>query len=180
MGQPNRTRRNSRKADQFKTKPRPKNKEKPLEEEALEALIEKRTTAFVKFFDKLEENGITEGDKKIIARAATKDGYMSYSGNQDIADLSDLKVEELTEVEFVTILKRANYALNTILENRVNYIDGPFYKNRHTVHTLMAKVFPAQRPKKSIGSARARKSVSASGMVEAQKRSRQALRAMAK
>lgn len=179
MGKPNRTRRNTRAADKFKTftaARRRKNVEKPQDEEAVEALIERRSEAFIKFFDRMENENITAEDAKVIATFATKDGYMSYAGNQDITDLADLKVEELTEVEFVTVLKRANHALNVILENRVNFTAGPFYKNRHTVNTMMKLILKARKaPKNPTGRAgRARGSASASKMIARQKEKRAA------
>jgi hypothetical protein len=126
--------RRKRKADQFKTfqvrRPRRVNTEKPTEQEELEALIERRTNAFIKFFDLLDEKGVSDDDRRVIARFATRDGYLSYAKNQDVEDLGDLQVEELTEVEYVSILKRAHRALTVILENRFNFVAGPFYTNR--------------------------------------------------
>lgn len=179
MGKPNRTRRNTRKADAFKTfttARRRKNTEKPENEEAKDELVERRSEAFIKLFDKMEAVEITPDDSRIIATFATKDGFMSYAGNQDITDLSDLAVEELTEVEFATVLRRAYHALNVILENRTQYVEGPHYKNRHTTTTLMKMVLKARKtPKNKTGRAgRAKGSASASKMVAKQKEKRAA------
>jgi hypothetical protein len=158
-------------------KPRRVNKEKPTNAEELEKLIERRSEAFISLLNKMHDT-VSPEEAKIIATFATKDGYMSYSGNQNIEDLSDLKVEELTEVEFVTVLKRAKHAYNVILENKVNYVAGPFYKNRYTTRTMMALAFKASRAKTPTGQARARLSSKASNMVKAQKQRKAALQVM--
>lgn len=135
MGVPNRTRRNKKKADQFKTfksrVTRRKNIEKPeVESDEMDKLIEVRTAEFIKVFDRMEREQIDESDAKLIARHATKDGIISYAANQDVDDLANLKVEELTEFEFRNIIQRANRAINVILENRIHRSAGPFYTNR--------------------------------------------------
>jgi len=152
MAKANRTRRNRRKADQFKEfkakNTRRKNVEKPEEDSAeMDALIERRTAAFLKIFDRMERENISEGDAKIIARFATKDGVISYAKNQDIEDLAYLKVEELTEFEFNSIVVRANRGINVIVQNRSTYTAGPFYINRGMRQAAIVRNRRARRMK---------------------------------
>jgi len=141
MGKPNRKRRNGRLADRFKHfKVRRKNTEKPDEDSPeMETLVEKRTNAFLKIFDRMEREQISENEAKIIARFATKDGIISYAGNQDIDRLEDIQVEELTEFEFNSIITRATRGVNVILENRFVYREGPFFVNRGMRQAAIAK-----------------------------------------
>lgn len=166
MSKPNRTRRNGRKADQYKTFKAPvirrKNTETPTDDAALDQLIETRTAAFIKLFDRMERENMSESDARIIATFATKDGVMSYAKNQDINDLSDLKVEALTEFEFQSILKRANHAINTIVTTRVNFTAGPFYINRGMRQAAVAR----ERKRRGI---KVKKPTTAAGIAAAMK-----------
>lgn len=165
MAKPNRVRRNKRAADKFKTKDYMccKNTEKPAaESEQEEELIKRRTEAFGKVFDRIIDEKMTDNDMRIIATFATRDGVMSYSKNQEVTDLADLQVEELTEFEFESIIKRANHAINIILENRTSYTEGPYYSNRHMRRAAVG----AGRRKRGMKPAR---TTNASKMVEIQK-----------
>lgn len=157
-----------------------KSEEVPQDEDARELLIEARSAAFISLLDRFEREKITPREAAIIAQHATADPRMSSDRNRNLRDISDLKVEELTEGEFQMVMKKAIHALNTIVETRVNYSAGPFYTNRAAKRGLAAKVFRKLRVKTKTGwGARVGRSRRASKIVETNKLRAQTRNALA-
>lgn len=111
-----------------------KNDAANLSEDEREAIIQRRTENFIKLFDRIEAEQLTEQDVKAISIFATTQYHVRNPDNQNLDDLSALKVEPeaMSEFEYVAIVKKANFALNTILSNRSKYVGGQvFWTNRH-------------------------------------------------
>lgn len=111
-----------------------KNDVSSLSEEERDAITDRRTEVFLAFFERVEREGLEEQDVAQISTFATTQYHVKNPVNQNLDDLGKLDVtpEAMTEYEFVAIVKKANYALNTVLQNRQKYVGGQvFWTNRH-------------------------------------------------
>jgi len=142
-------------------------KVKPLDpeaekaEKAKEELIDFRTSAFVQLFDEMEAQNIDlESQEAIsIARHATQE--LGIRSMHRVNNLSDLKVESLSEYEFKRIIHRARKAIITITKMRQQYASilrtnedgtvekigsyGPYYGNRKFNRSQIGRIFKKQR-----------------------------------
>lgn len=112
------------------------------DDDKTEELIERRTKSFVELFDKMDASGIdlSGTEATIIARTATN--QIDVKEINRVSDLSDVKVELLSEYEFKRILERARTAIKQVIEMRKKFspilkdgkptgkVAGPFYTNR--------------------------------------------------
>lgn len=145
--------------------------------------IEKRLQLFKQLFDVFEQHKIPlEGrEATAIARSATSE----FGINQKVDNLSDLKLETLTEYEFNRIVRRARTAIKRVLELRQKFAPimkdetqpdgtvkrvptgeraGPFYKNRKMRRGIKKRIIKTPRA--------AQRSSFASVMLEEQKAKR--------
>lgn len=84
-----------------------------------QAKIEQRTAVFMDLFTKMESEGIDlEGpEAKSIARTATSE----LGIQQKVNDLSDIKVEDLSDYEFKRIISRARTTIKRVIELRTKF-----------------------------------------------------------
>lgn len=141
MGKPNRTRRNRRKADQYKKSVKRVRRSKVvpvIAEQSTDEIVAARVATFVRLFERMERLCLSETDARVIATFATKDG-VTYNESLDITDLADVDLAQITPFEFNEIVKRANRAINTLTQTRVHQSTGPFFVNRGMRRREIAK-----------------------------------------
>ncbi len=115
------------------------------QKEISEEQLEGRTKAFADFFDLCEEQGVSvnTNEFRLISNFATREDGLPSIVNQGLNDLTDIKLESLTDRDVVFILKRARLGLKRVVEQRAGFSDildsegkptgkkaGPYYKGR--------------------------------------------------
>jgi hypothetical protein len=123
-----------RAVERQKAKRTRKNDVSSLTEQERDAITDRRTEVFLAFFERVEREGLDENDVAQISTFATTQYHVKNPVNQNLDDLGKLDVtpEAMTEYEYVAIVKKANFALNTVLQNRQKYVGGKvFWTNRH-------------------------------------------------